>query len=223
MELHNYVCNLFIEKCLYKTSYDYRMFENLYVLLNECTNFSKLKFNVFTINPMLVFPEFYQNVVIPHTELNMDGYRSVISASCMGSFIDGDLAVECHEFFYRLFVDEIVTGDIPKHEINGLFRDKFRVFHDKLESLVDINVRGLMRECYQGDSFEEYYENNKNRIKEVMVVKMKGLMNGKYDQIGRVFRYRCIEVTELVSEIKNYVNFICRLYGPILNWIYSAI
>ncbi|EMG49553.1 hypothetical protein G210_5654, partial [Candida maltosa Xu316] len=202
---------------------DYQMFENLYVLLNECTNFSKLKFSVFTINPMLVFPEFYQNVVIPHTELNMDGFRNVISASCIGSFIDGDVVVECHEFFYGLFVDEIVTGNIPRHEINGLFRDKFCEFHDKLEVVIDLNVRELMRECYNGENFEEYFENNKNRIKEVLVDKMKGFLNGRYDQIERVFRYRCEEVIELVSEIKQYVNFICKLYGPILNWIYSSI
>ena len=59
----------------------FRVFENLYILLNHCQNCPHLKFNIYTFNSSLIFPKFYKQVILKNHTLQLSQTKSIISSS----------------------------------------------------------------------------------------------------------------------------------------------
>lgn len=58
IELNKFIYQLYYKKCRFLDNEfeRFRVFENLYILLNHCQNFPHLKFNIYTFNSSLIFP-----------------------------------------------------------------------------------------------------------------------------------------------------------------------
>ena len=250
IELNKFVLQLYFKKCRFlDTEFErFRVFENLYILLNHCQNFPHLKFNIYTFNSSLIFPEFYKHVILKNHTLQLSQSKSIISSSLKTSIekilISNHSLPSCN-FFSTIFINEIISGCISNHELSHIYRDTFQELHSKLDHLINVNCFGIMFEFYHGErfleidkvherlenhhelimnsNFETYFNKNIDRIKRVMNEKVKLLLSNKdFDnpKITQLFKYYQSEVIHLIESIINYVTYIYKLYSPILNWIY---
>ncbi|RCK64120.1 hypothetical protein Cantr_10548 [Candida viswanathii] len=247
-ELNEFIYKLFIKKCQFTSSNFnlFRNFENLYVLLNNCQNFSSLKFNIHTFNPSLIFPQFYQFVVLKHHELNLNQCKSIISSSLRTSIsrvITPSYSSSSCRFYTDVFLDEIISGNVTAHEISEIYASAFQDYHTRLQHLININCLGVMYEYFQGEKlpnlyeifhnfdkrntcitnyqFISYYDNNRDQIEKVLLDKVRSILIGRNDsKVCHVFKYYQEETIQLMNEILSYLAFIYKLYNPILNWIY---
>lgn len=247
-ELGKFIYKLYIKKCQFtNTGFNqFRKFENLFILLNNCQNFSNLKFNIYTFNPSLIFPQFYQSVVVKNHELNLNQSKSIISSSLktsIGRVITPSYSSSSCKFYTDVLLEEIISGDITIHELSLVYVSDLQEYHRKLHQFVDINCLGVMYEYFQGEKlanvhlfyqnlnnhheyinnlpFITYYNNNKDRIKNVLLDKVKTILIDRDEiQACSIFKYYQVEMIELMNEILNYLAFIYKVYNPILNWIY---
>lgn len=250
IELNKFIYQLYYKKCRFLDNEfeRFRVFENLYILLNHCQNCPHLKFNIYTFNSSLIFPKFYKQVILKNHTLQLSQTKSIISSSLKTSIekiLFSNHSLPSYNFFSDIFINEIVSGCVSNHELSHIYGDTFRELHSKLDHLVNVNCFGIMFEFYHGErfleidkiyqkfenrhdlitntKFEIYFDKNFDKIKRVMNEKVK-LVLCKIDfdnsKITQLFKYYQAEVIQLIDSIISYVTYIYKLYNPILNWIY---
>ncbi|EGW30956.1 uncharacterized protein SPAPADRAFT_68179 [Spathaspora passalidarum NRRL Y-27907] len=153
-ELETYVCNLWINKSKFTEFAKVQQFENIYTLINT-VNFSKLRFNIFTSSPNLLFQNFYQMILKynqPMLDLSEDTQRRILHSAFKNSvsrvLISADKE-NSRQFFTRLFYKIIVYEDnLQPDELNGLFCENFTKFHTRILQLIDATVFRILYSNY---------------------------------------------------------------------------
>ncbi|RLV93956.1 hypothetical protein JA1_002031 [Spathaspora sp. JA1] len=153
-EFEVYVCNLWINKSKFNKFGSFQQFENIFKLINS-PNFSKLKFNIFTTSPNLIFVNFYK-ILLKYNEPNLDfteEYRQrVLSAafkvSILRVLVDLDVS-NSRQYFTNLFHKIIVyEQDYQIDELNDLYVEKINWFHSQTLQVINSTVFILLYSNY---------------------------------------------------------------------------